>query len=322
MGQDALRMSELVERLQALRSDALIPALAKQVRAMTLGASLEGWLRSRVGSDAVPLPRIARPDDGDAWYRAEHAAELSAPRQADGSPEPTPVAPSQAQGGGASLWVGWVAWARDRHFTEREALNAQIQAINVEARARALALDDLLSQEEPEWERGDVFFCTLAELSARAQEGAPLPPRRPRRARFDDAKAAEVPGVCELEAGGGWVARRSEPVRGEQGTRGIAIGHGVLKAPVVVLREGGATPPEALTGRLALVFGGSPVWSRHVMAASGLILADAGPLSHLGLLAREHGVPLIAGLDGDLEALQDGDLLSVDFDRATLKREG
>jgi phosphohistidine swiveling domain-containing protein len=318
--------SSLVARLHALRMDHLRPRLAQQMRALAVAASLEAWLEAASGPEGAPRPRLARPDAGDAWYRAERAAELSCPRRgeaemADGSVGAPPPPPDGSPRGG--LLLAWVSWARDRQLTEREALNAQIQCINFEARQHAVALDARLASTHPGWVEGDVFYCTLPELEAHVVSGQALPSRAPRRLTYTEDNAAHVPGVCDLDASGAPVARREVKVEhGESVVVGIAVGRGVVTGRLCVLREGDVTSVDAARGRVVLVHGGAPIWSAHVMVAQAVALVGAGPLSHLALLARERGVPVLAAVSGAVDDLESDAEVTLDLETSCLRREG
>jgi phosphohistidine swiveling domain-containing protein len=219
------------------------------------------------------------------------------------------------------LFVAWGAWARDRQLTEREALNAQIQCINYEARANALALDARLTEAHPDWVEGDVFYCTLPELEAHVVRGAASPDRAARRAEYAHHQAARVPGVCDLDPSGVPIARREVTVGQGEPIVGIAIGRGAVVGPLCVLRDGAETSVDAARGHVVLIYGGAPVWSAHVMVAEAVALVGAGPLSHLALLARERGIPVLAAVSGALDGLESGAQVTLDLEAACLRRE-
>lgn len=321
---EGLTASALLDRLKGLRRDRLRPCLEAQMRALTVAASLEAWLASASGEDGPPTPRVSRPDDGDAWYRAERGAELSSPRRGEApspnanlEPRATPSLPRHRAG----LFVSWVAWARDRQLTEREALNAQLQVINYEARACALALDRQLSEAHSGWAEGDVFYCTLAELEACVVGGDALPGIEPRRVEHAAHLVAEVPGVCELDPLGAPLVR-PEVASGEaEGVRGVTIGRGAFTGALCVLGDGQSPSVDAARGCIVVIHDASPVWSAHVMVAGAVVLADAGPLSHLALLARERGIPVLASVSGPLAELGHAARVTLDLERACLRRE-
>ena len=51
----------------------------------------------------------------------------------------------------------------------------------------------------------------------------------------------------------------------------------------------------------------------------GLVAETGSPLSHLAILAREHGVPTVVGHAGATTRYQEGDLLVVDGSTGTVR---
>ena len=44
----------------------------------------------------------------------------------------------------------------------------------------------------------------------------------------------------------------------------------------------------------------------------GLVTAEGGPMSHAAVLSRELGIPAVVGAKGALEAIGDGDTITID----------
>ena len=322
---DGLTSASLVSKLNALQNDALRPRLARQMRALIVASSLDAWLESASDSGVSPPPRVSRPDGGDAWYRARREAELDCPRGAEGEAAGVDTdsgASSDAADQRGGLLLRWVAWTRDRQLTEREALNAEIQSINAQAREHALALDRRLSEAHDGWAEGDVFYCTLTELAAHVTAGGALPERGPRRVRFSEDDDAQFPGLCELDAFGEVIARPTLGAGEGALLTGIAIGKGAFSGRLCVIGEGSEAPVDDARDSVLLLEGGSPRWSPHVMVAKAVVLLGAGPLSHLALLARERGIPVLAAASGEHDGLVTGEPVTCDLDGACLRREG
>lgn len=321
-----LSAEALAARLVSLRTERLVPLVTRQIRALVVASSLDGWLGATCGEAGAPAPQIDRPDTGDAWYRAEREAELATPRYGEGS-DPAPEAPSSGPAGGSrsGLLVRWIAWARDRQLTEREVLNAEINVANHVARQHALMLDQRLAETVPDWVEGDVFFCTpteLCELAAEASSRPSAAERAARRLRYEADDAASMPGVCELDSEDAVVPRRLVgPVDGALAT-GAPVGQGQVSGPACIVGEGQDVSVESAQDAILIVHGGSPRWGRHVLVARGLVLLGAGPLSHLSLLGRERGIPVLAGAMGSLEGVQPGDALTLDLSSGSLRRSG
>jgi phosphohistidine swiveling domain-containing protein/xanthosine utilization system XapX-like protein len=314
--------ADLAGALGALHHEQLVPLVDRQMRALFVAAALDGWL-ARDGAEMPP--RVSRPDEGDGWWRSEREAELAMPRQieralstATCAPVDGPVAP---RSGG--LLARWIAWARDRQLTEREALNAEINAVNHRARQHALALDDGLAEVVPGWVAGDVFYCTPGELISLVAEptGSPIADERAsRRRRHEADEAAVVPTRCELDGAGDPIGPPPGGALGGGVATGVALGEGSVVGPACHARDGADLDIAAARGAILLVAGPSPAWGRHVLVAAGVVLVGSGPLSHLALLARERGVPALTAVSGDLSEIQDGDPLVLDLRAGHLDR--
>ena len=319
---DGLSQEVLLQRLGRLREEGLAPLLSAQMRTLMVAATLESWL-TRGGAES-PAPRLVRPDAGDAWYRAERAAELSTKRRhevLEESPMPPPDRAHAVPEHESNLLRRWLTWARDRQLSERERLNVEIQVINDEARAVALALDARLSAHRADWSTGDAFFYTMAELAAHLTCDQVLPDIDARRATYQAFNEASVPGVCDLNAHGARVPRTQRMGQEDSSMTGVALGRGSVSGVLRILREGSGISPDAVTGAIVLIEGASPHWSQHVLLAAGVALVGAGPLSHLALLARERGIPLIASLPEGVLAFQDGSEVTLELEQARLVQE-
>jgi len=323
---------DLAASLSTIREARLLPLLNRQMRAVIVGAALDAWLVNRCGGDAPPL-RVSRPDAGDGWWRAEREAELASPRRHEGDVDGAgegPAIPAAAGPDALPWWwfrVRWLAWARDRQFTEREALNAEINAVNCEARQGALGMDSYLAGTVSGWREGDVFFCTPVELVALAADPAAEPSageRERRRRRYEANDAAVVPGICDLDADGEPIPRTESRRGGADGAlaTGVAVGRGCVVGPARHAREGAHVSVDDVTGAILIVHRPSPVWSRHVLVAAGVVLVGGGPLSHLALLARERGIPVLAAASGDFDAVDSGEEAVLDLASSCLRRPG
>ena len=141
------------------------------------------------------------------------------------------------------------------------------------------------------------LIAAQSSLAARALGSArparPLPSRRPRpsmgRRRATTTargrrRARSVPAA----------ARSTAPVHVHDGVAEIPDGH------VLVVAH--------LDPRLAAV----------IPRLAGLIAETGSPLSHLAILAREHGVPTVVGLAGATTRFADGDVVAVDGHAGTV----
>jgi pyruvate,water dikinase len=163
--------------------------------------------------------------------------------------------------------------------------------------------------------RGGVFFLTPEELP-RLLGGEDLSSlisgRRRRRAA---ALSLEVPTVLfsdDLDAIG-----RPAAAEGGDTLAGVPLSAGVAEAPALVLEapETAARPE----GPYVLVCPSTdPAWVPLFAGARGLVMETGGVLSHGAIVAREFGLPAVAGLPGVLRRLRTGQRVRVDGARGTV----
>ena len=75
---------------------------------------------------------------------------------------------------------------------------------------------------------------------------------------------------------------------------------------------------EIPTGRVLVVGHLDPRLAAVIPRLAGLIAETGSPLSHLAILAREHGVPTVVGLAGATTRFADGDVVAVDGHAGTV----
>ncbi len=162
---------------------------------------------------------------------------------------------------------------------------------------------------------GGIFFLTQEELP-RLCNGEDLSALiAERRRRRDIQLALEVPQVLfsdDLEAIG-----RPIVIEGAEVLRGTPLSAGVVEAPALVLDQ-------PLTANLPsepyiLVCPSTdPAWVPLFVKARGLVMETGGVLSHGAIVAREFGLPAVAGVSQVQRRLRTGQRLLVDGGRGTV----
>jgi pyruvate,water dikinase len=110
---------------------------------------------------------------------------------------------------------------------------------------------------------------------------------------------------------------RPVPVAGGDTLQGVPLSAGVAEAPALVLDRpsAGDLPP----GPYVLVCPSTdPAWVPLFVRAHGLVMETGGVLSHGAIVAREFGLPAVAGLPGVQRRLRTGQRLRVDGGRGTV----
>lgn len=97
---------------------------------------------------------------------------------------------------------------------------------------------------------------------------------------------------------------------------GVPLSAGVAEGPALVLTEPAAAPPES--GYVLVCPSTDPAWVPLFVHAKALVMETGGVLSHGAIVAREFGLPAVAGLPGATERIKTGQLLRVDGGRGTV----
>jgi len=136
-----------------------------------------------------------------------------------------------------------------------------------------------------------------------------------RRKRRQTELALEVPPVLfsdDLEA----IGRPLPEPEGGDKLQGIALSAGVAEGPALVLTEPSTAVPGE--GFILVCSSTDPAWVPLFVRAKGLVMETGGVLSHGAIVAREFGLPAVAGLPGITGRLRSGQVLRVDGGRGTV----
>ena len=162
---------------------------------------------------------------------------------------------------------------------------------------------------------GGIFFLTPDELPELVA-GTDVKPRVAERRRTRAVELSlEVPPVVfgdDLEA----IGRPLPPPAGAEELTGVPLSAGVAEGPALVLTEPTAAPAEG--GYILVCPSTDPAWVPLFVNARGLVMESGGTLSHGAIVAREFGLPAVAGLPGVQHRLRTGQRLRVDGSRGTV----
>jgi phosphohistidine swiveling domain-containing protein len=156
---------------------------------------------------------------------------------------------------------------------------------------------------------GGIFFLTPEELPQLAKGENLSKLIEERRRRRQVALSLEVPQVLfsdDLEAIG-----RPAAVSDGDAMQGVPLSAGVAEAPALVLDrpDGAAVPAEPY---ILVCPSTDPAWVPLFVGAKGLVMETGGVLSHGAIVAREFGLPAVAGLAGVHKRLKTGQRLRID----------
>jgi pyruvate,water dikinase len=161
---------------------------------------------------------------------------------------------------------------------------------------------------------GGVFYLTPNELPCLLQGADLSPVIAQRRRRRTIALGLEVPPILysdDLEAIG-----RPAVITGFETLHGVPLSAGVAEAPALVLEHPHAVTP---ADEYVLVCPSTdPAWVPLFVRAKALVMETGGVLSHGAIVAREFGLPAVAGLPGLLRHVRNGQRLRVDGSQGTV----
>jgi pyruvate,water dikinase len=162
---------------------------------------------------------------------------------------------------------------------------------------------------------GGIFFLTPEELPRLIQGEDFAGVIAARRRRRELALSLEVPPVLfsdDLEAIG-----RTADIRAAQTLTGVALSAGTAEGIALVLQTPDTTaiPDEPY---ILVCPSTDPAWLPLFIRATGLVMETGGILSHGAIIAREFGLPAVAGLPDVHRRLQNGQRLQVDGGAGTV----
>jgi pyruvate,water dikinase len=162
---------------------------------------------------------------------------------------------------------------------------------------------------------GGIFFLTPDELPrlVQGEDFATLVTERRRRREL--ALSLEAPPVLfsdDLEA----IGRRTEAAAIET-LHGVALSAGVAEGTALVLQtpDASAIPSEPY---ILVCPSTDPAWLPLFVRAKGLVMETGGVLSHGAIVAREFGLPAVAGLPDVHRRVRCGQHLRIDGARGTV----
>jgi pyruvate,water dikinase len=156
---------------------------------------------------------------------------------------------------------------------------------------------------------GGIWFLTpadLPDLTAGKDLSAKITSARKRR---QTELSLEVPAVLfsdDLDAIG---RALPEPAGGDR-LEGVALSAGVAEGPALVLTDPTAPPAEG--GYVLVCPSTDPAWVPLFVKAKALVMETGGVLSHGAIVAREFGLPAVAGLPDIHRRLRTGQRLRVE----------
>jgi rifampicin phosphotransferase len=157
---------------------------------------------------------------------------------------------------------------------------------------------------------GGIFFLTPDELPALLFGDNLAPKIAERRKRRSIVLSLEVPPALfsdDLDA----IGRPQPPPAGATTFKGVPLSAGVAEGPAMVLTDPHAAAP-AMDNYILVCPSTDPSWVPLFARAKGLVMETGGVLSHGAIVAREFGLPAVAGLPEVTRSLHTGQKVRVD----------
>jgi pyruvate,water dikinase len=312
LGPDRAR-AVLVELSQGARPDpdADLPGAIRELCAGT--RSLDDFLR-RFGHRGPNEMELAAP----RW--AESPLSLTGLTVSPSKVPPRPAADVLADVAAEAKWNTMVAKSMAGHVERLQTyLGLRETGKHHLMRGYAIIRQTLLELDRRFGLDGGVFYLTPDELPELIA-GTDTKPRIAERRRTRAIELSlEVPPVVfgdDLEA----IGRPLPPPAGVEELTGIPLSAGVAEGPALVLLQPAAAPAEG--GYILVCPSTDPAWVPLFVNARGLVMESGGTLSHGAIVAREFGLPAVAGLLGIQHRLRSGQRLRVDGARGTVSVVG
>jgi rifampicin phosphotransferase len=164
---------------------------------------------------------------------------------------------------------------------------------------------------------GGIFFLSQEELPRLLAGESFADLIAQRRKRRSLALSMEVPPVLfsdDLEAIG-----RPVPIpEGADVLKGVALSAGYAEGPALVLTDPSQEPGTTPDGFILVCPSTDPSWVPLFTRARGLVMETGGILSHGAIVAREFGLPAVAGLPDIVRRLRTGQQIRVDGTHGSL----
>ena len=180
-----------------------------------------------------------------------------------------------------------------------------------------LAGEGILAQAD------DVFFLTIGEIEELVHEGRGEETRRTAAARREEFQRLQREWELAPHLAYPAFLRGNQPlveaVAGAARWRGRAVSPGAARGPARVV----LSPHQfdkVRPGDVLITRSTDPGWTPLFGRLAGLIMERGGQLSHGAVVAREYGLPAVAGIPGITAILRDGDEILVDGLTGTVTR--
>ena len=212
------------------------------------------------------------------------------------------------------LLFGWVRRKAEFFTTHRENLKQILVREHFRLKQHLMAIAAFFVENQWLNEAQDIFFLTLEEIEQLIQRGkllsghprALVAKRREERElylKFDHPSKVR-------QVGDQWIPEVDTTARSSGSLTGIGCSNGVVEGPArVVLSE--ADFPSVQQGEILVTIATNPGWTPLFVLVKGVVTEIGGALSHGAIIAREFGIPMVAGVTDATKKIKNGDWIRV-----------
>lgn len=167
-------------------------------------------------------------------------------------------------------------------------------------------------------EVNDVFDLGIDDLLAGERDcGLDLRRLRADRRGFYERLETQIINFPSMIDSRGRVLRPPARPRQEDECQGIALSPGVVTGRARTLRSPHEKRLER--GEILIAYTTDPGWTPLFTNAAAVVLEIGGTLQHGAVVARELGLPCVAGVEGISRSIPDGQMIEVDGHRGTVR---
>jgi len=102
---------------------------------------------------------------------------------------------------------------------------------------------------------------------------------------------------------------------------GVGASSGTARGVAFVVRQLKDLPDSVPQGAILVLPCLDPAWTPILRHVAGLVIERGGLLSHVAIIAREYGIPLVIGVPEATERVRTGDVIEVDGDMGVVRIE-
>jgi rifampicin phosphotransferase len=159
----------------------------------------------------------------------------------------------------------------------------------------------------------DIFFLTVSEVEALAENGVSLTSPRAWQTRVANRRTAYEYWLAVIapDALGPDGKPLIEDARHMHMLEGIPASSGFARGRARIVQDV-REAMQLTAGDILVTQATDPGWTPVFPLVSGIVLEIGGQLSHGAIVAREYAVPAVVNVQGAMRCIQDGQMITVD----------